>query len=180
MSTYAEAHFWHQETRLHGFARCKHDWILWIDADEVLREPKLFLEWFDTVKDSKYESFKLANYWYFMSERRRAKQLEDSIVLCRRRVLSFTKFRMQNGEREHFYDHVQPEVKQRGVTYKDTVFFDHFSWVRSKELMLKKVQSWGHRGQRDWKPLVERAFAEDALTTKDFVHPDGFEYEVLP
>lgn len=180
MSASQESHFWHQEARLHGFAHCKHDWILFVDADEVLRDPATFLEWAKEACVSGKKSFKLSNYWYFMSQRRRAKQLEDSIVFCHREVLSFQCFRLPQGERENFYDHVASHLKERNITYKGQVMFDHYSWVRNKEAMLRKVASWGHRAQRDWKVLVEKAYEEDPLTTQDFVHAVGYEYDILP
>jgi len=57
------------------------------------------------------------------------------------------------------------------------VMFDHFSWVRSREVMVKKVMNWGHREDRDWLSLVNKAFDSDILTTPDFVH--GYEYDII-
>ena len=50
----------------------------------------------------------------------------------------------------------------------------HYSWVRSKKEMLKKVLSWGHKTDRNWKALVEKEFEKEKVN-KDFIH--GYEYE---
>jgi hypothetical protein len=174
--------FWHQEMRMNGFARTKNQWILFLDADEVLRDADAFVSWFaDTVRYSNKCSFKLANYWYFMSKRRRAVQLEDSIVLCNRTFLPYPVFRISSRERENFYDHVPEQLKERGVRGKNgQVFFDHFSWVRSKDAMLQKVSCWGHKNDKsNWKELVLKAFEEDPFTTPDFIHGANYQYEIL-
>ena len=54
--------------------------------------------------------------------------------------------------------------------------FHHFSWVRTKEEMLKKVRSWGHKGDRNWIELVEKEFSTDFQKT-DFIH--GYQYKIV-
>ena len=39
--------------------------------------------------------------------------------------------------------------------------FHHYSWVKKKEEMLKKVSCWGHREDKDWEPLVHKEFSEE-------------------
>ena len=38
----------------------------------------------------------------------------------------------------------------------------HYSWVRTQEECLQKARTWGHRNERDWPLLIERAFHGDA------------------
>jgi hypothetical protein len=52
----------------------------------------------------------------------------------------------------------------------------HYSWVRTKEEMLRKVKSWTHSGDRDWVSQVEKEFAHEFNGT-DFVH--GYEYNIV-
>lgn len=55
----------------------------------------------------------------------------------------------------------------------------HFSWVRSREEMLRKVASWGHRRDRsDWADLVNQEFEREFRAgDRDFVK--GYMYEQL-
>lgn len=164
--------FWPCEMRLRGFAETTTPWVLMIDADEVLRSAERFAEWFATQKD-RPATPKLANFWYFMSEKRRAKVLEDSIVLTHRQFLTFASFRQFGAERAAFS--VTGERMVKGLDGEP--MFDHFSWVRTPEQLRKKVVHWSHRNDRKWSEIVETALAEDPLTTPDFLH--GYEYDIL-
>jgi hypothetical protein len=43
------------------------------------------------------------------------------------------------------------------------------SWVRTKEQMLKKVNSWAHKSDKHWVSLIEQEF-EYSFKGRDFVH----------
>jgi hypothetical protein len=172
----APQNFWIKEMRLYGFqALDPCDWVLFVDSDEVLRNAQVFLSWFDSVKHTE-ASYKLSCYWYFLSRHRRSKVVEDSIVLVPRKWLTFGSFRSSTSERENLADSA-PEQHRSVKGLEGEVMFDHFSWVRSEQVLLRKVFTWGHRNDRDWEELVRTAFREDILTTKDFVH--GNEYELV-
>ena len=53
----------------------------------------------------------------------------------------------------------------------------HYSWVRTKDEMLKKINSWGHKGDRNWIELVESEFSQD-FKGVDFIH--GYRYQTVP
>jgi hypothetical protein len=59
-----------------------------------------------------------------------------------------------------------------------TPMIHHYSWVRTKEEMLQKVKSWGHRDDTDWQNLVEKEFSHN-FTGTDFVPGHNYEYEVI-
>lgn len=164
--------FWPCEMRMQGFVHTVTPWVLMVDADEVLRDAERFSAWFATRKDNP-STPKLANYWYFLSERRRAKPLEDSIVLTHRSLVCFPMFRAFGAERSAFC--VVQERMVKDLTGQP--MFDHFSWVRTPDKMKKKVKAWSHREDRDWASLIEKALAGDPLTTPDFLH--NYEYEIL-
>jgi hypothetical protein len=82
-------------------------------------------------------------------------------------------FRNYSGEREKLADSFVRDVRD----LEGDIFFDHFSWVRSKEILLQKVSSWSHRNDKNWTELLLKAYQEDILTTKDFVH--NYEYDIL-
>jgi hypothetical protein len=53
---------------------------------------------------------------------------------------------------------------------------NHYSWVRTKEEMLRKVTSWAHSNDTNWTALVEEEFSREFNGT-DFVH--GYQYDIL-
>jgi hypothetical protein len=173
----APQNFWIKALRLHGFQHLKPcDWVLFIDSDEVIRNPPQFLNWFHSVKDNLDTSYKLSCYWYFLSKQRRSKVIEDSVVLVSKKVLHIDNFRLTNSERENLASASPIQLTQvRGL--EGEVMFDHFSWVRTRDVMVKKVMNWSHREDRDWVSLVNQAFDSDLLTTPDFVH--GYDYDIL-
>ena len=166
--------FWVSEMRMVGFARSRHSWMLACDSDECLRDQKAFKAWFKTIENGATKSFKLTNYWYFMSKKRRANIIEDSITLTHRSVISMPMFRQFGQERSAL---LLPNDPRNTRDLDGNVFFDHFSWVRSPENLRRKVLSWSHRKDRDWVPLVDKALSEDPLLTEDFVHK--YSYTIL-
>jgi hypothetical protein len=54
--------------------------------------------------------------------------------------------------------------------------FHHYSWVRTRDEMMKKVQSWGHKNDRDWVALVNEEFSAP-FKGSDFVH--GYKYKTV-
>jgi hypothetical protein len=173
----APQNFWPCEMRLHGFGETdpSKKWVMFVDSDEILRKPDAFNAWFsDLSKQSEqFNAYKLSSYWYFLSPLRRSKVIEDSIVLVQKKSLGMPNFRNYSGEREKLADSFVRDVRD----LEGDIFFDHFSWVRSKEILLQKVSSWSHRNDKNWTELLLKAYQEDILTTKDFVH--NYEYDIL-
>lgn len=163
------AHFWHSLSRFIGV---KHldpaiETILFLDADEV-PDGKKFSDWLENSDYHQHTVLKLANYWYFREAKYQALMWEDSIVMVQRRALS-PHLLLHEREREAIYD-LLPGPKRRGVTSPDgEPMFHHFSWVRTKDEMIKKVRSWGHRDDRNWADQVEKEFSAPFSGT-DFVH----------
>ena len=54
-------------------------------------------------------------------------------------------------------------------TFRNEIIMHHFSWVRTKEQMLKKVKSWAHQGDKQWVSLIEEEF-KYSFKGRDFVH----------
>jgi hypothetical protein len=53
--------------------------------------------------------------------------------------------------------------------FDNQIIMHHFSWVRTKEQMLKKVESWAHKGDKHWVSLIEEEF-KYSFRGRDFVH----------
>ena len=170
------AHFWHSLSRMIGvnYLDDAIETILFLDADEVPDGKKLN-EWLDSSDYHQHIVLKMANYWYFREPRYQATKWEDSVVMVQRRALT-SQLLLDQKERDAIYDYL-PGPKRRSVISADgEPMFHHFSWVRTKDEMLKKVKAWGHREERDWEAQVESEFSSPFKGT-DFVH--GYEYKTV-
>lgn len=151
---------WHNTSRSIGAANLADDidWVLFLDSDEIVNT-ELFTKWLadtTTLKFNIFDSFKLANYWYWREPIYRAKEIEDSAVLIRRSSINID-VNNRYLEREQF----QFQNTPRNVMHDDQPMIHHYSWVRTKEQMLRKVKSWSHTHERDWASLVEEEFSRD-------------------
>lgn len=168
------AHFWHSFSRLVGFSCVDEEieTVLFLDADEI-PDGKRFFEWLECSDYRHHTVLKLANYWYFREPSNQALHFEDSVVLAQKRALD-SEILLKQEERDAIYD-LLPGPKRRHVTAHDGApMFHHYSWVRTQDEMLKKVRSWGHKGDRDWVALVQEEFTGPFRGT-DFVH--GYHYK---
>lgn len=149
--------YWHNFARLQAVNKIKDscDWVLFIDADEII-DTKLFKKFIPRLAmGSSINSYKLANYWYFREPCYRADAIEDSIVIVRSEYACNIDLYDRHREREQFEFYNTP----RNVMVDNTPLAHHYSWVRTKEEMLRKVKSWGHNKDRDWESLVEEEFS---------------------
>ncbi len=170
------AHFWHSLSRLIGYSCVDEEieTVLFLDADEV-PDGKRFGEWLDCSDYMQHTTLKLSNYWYFREPCNQALRFEDSIVLAQRRALDL-EILLHEEERDAIYN-LLPGPKRRHVTDSDGApMFHHYSWVRTQEEMLKKVNAWGHRGDRNWTDLVKEEFSQPFRGT-DFIH--GYTYRAV-
>jgi len=152
------------------------EYVLFLDADEIVESSK-FLTFLDKFNYRKYAAIKFANYWYFRECKYQAKALEDSCVLANKKALS-RKALLQEGDRFAAFRNAKGSKISMVKGLDNLPFIHHYSWVRTKEEMLKKVTAWGHRNERDWKKLVEEEFSKE-FSGVDFVHGYDFE-EVSP
>jgi hypothetical protein len=146
--------------------------ILFLDADEIAdgHAVSVFLKSSPPGKES---VLKLANHYYFRESCYRAIELEDSATLVRKSLLK-KDLVVDYQDRNKAWE-MLPEPKKRMVKSLDgKPMIHHFSWVRTKEEMLRKVKSWGHAGERNWEELVEEEFSHP-FNGSDFIH--GYRYE---
>ena len=171
--------FWHCLSRLIGVSMLddKIEAVLFLDADEIADGVRM-LEWLDCSDYEYHTALKLANYWYFREPVYRAEHFEDSIVLAHRKSLN-ADLLLHDHERDAIYESL-PGPKRRMVMGTDGLpLLHHFSWVRSKEEMLRKVRSWSHRKDRNWEELVEKEF-QASFGGTDFVHGYRFQTVAAP
>lgn len=180
----AEKWFWHQIQRLTGFNSVNNDidYVLFLDVDEIVETEK-FIEWLNKFPYKDYSSIRFETYWYFRETKFRAVQTEDwnAITLVKKDKLLDEAFFKHDSERLNFTNFVDGNKQIHMVGVDGKPMIHHYSWVRTKEEMLKKVRTWGHERDKDWKPDVNKEFAREFAPgrDKDFVHQYDF-IEVKP
>jgi hypothetical protein len=164
--------FWHNWGRLLGYAHFKDrvDFILFLDVDEIL-DHEAFRNWFENEKHVDLE--RLASYWYFREPIFRAKHLEDGLLLAQTKALCSASI-MQHLERVGTYFSAEGSKKRNILGLNGKPMAHHYSWVRSKEGMLRKVKTWGHRDDAPWQYLVEEEFSRP-FNGRDFIYGDTFD-----
>ena len=172
----APSHFWHSLSRLIATHYLDHEieTVLFLDADEIA-DGKKFAEWLESSDYHQHTVLRFANYWYFREPKYQALNWEDSVVLAHLGTLN-SRILLHEKERDAIYEFL-PSPKRRLVTSCDgEPMFHHFSWVRTKEEMLKKVRSWGHRNDQAWESQVEKEFS-GPFSGVDFVHK--YQYKTI-
>lgn len=164
--------YWHNMGRLRGYEKTNKDykWVIFLDGDEILKADafNLFLQ------DSNFNDrdwYILAVNWFFREAIYKSTEVEHTIPLYKKSIMTLDPF-------EPLVERGQPCQKNPNgidfLTYNREVLVNHYSWVRTKEEMLKKVSGWGHKNDKDWKSLIEEEFSRD-FNGKDFVHNYDFE-----
>lgn len=154
------------------------EYVMFLDSDEVV-DGDAFESWVKSGMHKAYDAMKLANYWYWRDVRYRAKDyIEDSVVFIRRDAFN-PMMLFSNLGRQGAFDGAKTNRKGRCVKgLDDTVMIHHYSWVRDRDAMLRKVKNWGHRDDRqDWTDLIETEFSKP-FSGRDFLK--GHEYDVVP
>ncbi len=170
--------YWHNLARMIGnfFLKKEIQYVLFLDCDEIADAERL-LEWQSKFPYFEYEAIRLAGYWYFREARFQAKTWENTPLLVKREAIDGALL-MNPRERGGIFDHLQGKKKGKVLGLDGKPMFHHYSWVRTKEQMLRKVASWGHNWERNWTQEVEREFSHP-FNGIDFIH--GYEFvEVTP
>jgi len=164
--------YWHNVSRLIGIEQSnkENEWCLFLDSDEIINS-SIFNEFFNDISNKNIDSYKLSCFYYFRQPTYQSTSYEDSTVLVRRNAIQNINLH-SNLEREQFYDLLNVN-KKRGVLYNGTPMIHHFSWVRTKHDLIKKVTNWGHKNDKDWVSLVEEEYSR-AFNGRCFVH--NYEY----
>lgn len=167
------AMYWEAHARWMAYSElsAKDGYIVFLDADELIERQK-FVDWLNTNEYLKYDGMKLANYWYWMKPTYRSKDyIEDSVVIIRG-LSSNPMHLFSNLGRHGIFESVKG-CKKRNIMFRNEPFIHHYSWVRTREQMLNKVKSWGHRDDNvPWVQLVEKEFEkneEDEKEIRDFI-----------
>ena len=120
------------------------EWVFVIDADEI-PDGQLVQQWFERYKHSlhPFNAYKFANYWYYKEPTYRAKNIEDSVLLAHYSILSIEDNIFGDFERDHIIGNSGVHVI-RQTTLNYVPMWHHFSFVRTKKSLHKKLTSWAH------------------------------------
>jgi hypothetical protein len=165
------ARYHHNLMRFIPTWNAENDYILYLDADEII-EGEIFADYLTTNEYLNHDVLCFECYWYFRDRKNRAKTKESAGVLVRKKLCTHN-YIFSEAERGEF-------VNRKEINWVENFKVDgnpimhHYSWVRTKEQMLKKINCWAHKGERNWQELVEEEFSRDFNGT-DFVH--NYKYE---
>lgn len=151
------------------------EWVFVIDADEIPEgdHVKTFLQ---SAYLNPYNSYKLATYWYFKLPTYQAKTFEDSILLIHKCHLTEDNI-FGDLERDYLIPQSGTSLQRMIMGCHKLPMFHHFSWVRSRDGIRKKVSSWAHKDEMGMttEEIMDRIFKTDMVN--DIVH--GYEYNIV-
>jgi hypothetical protein len=153
------------------------DWVFVIDADEIPEGVKV-KEWLDQMHLNAGCCYKIATYWYFKLPVFQAKTYEDSILLIHKKHLNEENI-YGDFERDFTIQNSGTVLQRMNMGIDGTPMWHHYSWVRSKDGIRKKVSSWAHandifRGV-NVDDVINFIYKNDSVN--DFVH--GYEYSIV-
>ncbi len=161
--------FWFNTSRLVGRHYAQSDYILFLDADEII-DSSAFSAWLRTKEYQEYDAMRLENFWYFRSTDLQATTWEDSAVIARNSSWQIEALHSP-GDRHALYDAAEKK-KRHVLSLHGQPMIHHYSWVRTKEEIVKKMRSSAHKNENDWEKLIAEEW-EKPHPARDFVH--GYE-----
>ena len=166
--------YWHNLSRWTAISALKKQgWVFVIDADEI-PDGDLLKYWISKLDPSDLNPeccYKFACYWYFKSPQNRATTIEDSVLLIHRKHLTEDNV-FGDDERDHLIRTSNTRLLRQVKDLQGRVMWHHFSFVRSKEGLITKISTWGHKDDifKQVNPtlFVDYLFKDDNVN--DIVH----------
>ena len=166
--------YWHNYARWIGIQQCSTEYIMLLDSDEIFEGDTAIKSFSDRDFYNMYDCYAFNSYWYFRETKFRAKEYSITNALMRKSILTKD---MVFSEHERGAIGMSGRYKcMHNVKYNGKPFLYHFSWVRTKDEMLQKTSSWGHKDDKNWRELVEEEFSRP-FNGKDFEW--GYEYDIV-
>src|SRR3989344_579963 len=160
--------FWHNSARWEGFLRASSDWILFLDGDEI-PDGELMKKFLS--EDLLLDGYGFECYWYFREPTYQATTRSQAGIMLRRKHIQYDFIFSEHERAEH---RLHPELRvAEHVTLSGRPLVHHYSWTRSKDVLLRKVSSWAHRDERPWRSIIEEEFSHPFRGT-EAIH--GFSY----
>ena len=168
--------YWHSIARMTAvpFIRNEIDYVLFIDSDEIF-EGKRFKERLATKNHLSYRALRLGCIPYGIIPSQRGKGLNQVLPILMRKSELRPLSMIQPGDRMGIFRSIdEPKWIDERPSY-----IHHYSWVRPRSELERKVASWGHRNDRNWKEILEKCFIEGSQPE---LYPElaEFSYETGP
>jgi len=169
-------HYMHSTARYLGyqFISPEIEYVLFLDVDEIV-DAKKMNAWLKQYPFQGFNAVRYTSYFYFREARFQATKIMRNGLLIKR--LNFDEnLLLDSTERKGTFDAIP------GLKLEDTPALDgrplvhHYSWVKTRQEMHKKVQTWGHHLDKNWSVLVEEEL-KNPFALKDKFW--GFDYKLV-
>lgn len=169
-------HHWHNSARLvaYHFVKEEIDSLFFVDSDEIVESQK-FAAWLQ--KGCTFNAVRFRTYYYFRETRFQATTWPDGLLFVKKSALD-PDWLLDSDERMGLFFKMLGRKERFMLGLDGKPMIHHYSWVRTKEEMLKKVTCWGHHWERNWEERVEEEFSRPFNGT-DFVRDYSYR-EVTP
>jgi hypothetical protein len=146
--------YWHSTSRYVAYHFVKDaEYVLFLDADEIC-DTKRFIDWLELTPYRFFTAFSFPGYFYFLRPEYQCQVHFGSMLFARREDLGAEAL-LSVDERKGTFQ-VLGGKKEEGILALDNVpIFHHYSWVRSKKELYRKVRTCGDMAEK-----LERLEAE--------------------
>lgn len=171
-------HFLHSVSRYVGYhhASCVTEFVLFLDIDEIV-DSNRFIEWLNTQKHLNRNACRFYSYFYFREDCYRAKDIHPlNALLIKKSALDSPNSILTIAERLGLYLHLEPNDQEFFYGIDGTPLIHHYSWVRTKNELEKKVVTWGHAHEKNWLRSIQEEYDHEFILF-DFIH--FFHYEKI-
>jgi hypothetical protein len=168
-------HYWHSTARYVGFPflREEIDTVLFVDVDEVFDGARM-QQWLEGFDYASYDALRFSSYFYFREAKYRSTSFPLNVLLAKKSAISSPEMLLDVRERKGVFDAICGCKIQHVRGLDDEPLVHHYSWVKPKPELLKKVTCWGHHHEKNWAALLEKEFAQP-FTGMDALY--GLHYE---
>lgn len=151
-------HYWHSTARYVGdlFVSPEIEYVLFLDVDEVADGNRM-KAWLSNFPYQDFDEVRFTSYFYFREAKFQSLKIMRNALLVKKVKLK-PELLLDVQERWGAFNSLGGTRLEDAYALDDRPLFHHYSWVRTKEEMLRKVVSWGHHLDKDWSSLIEEEF----------------------
>lgn len=144
---------WHSTSRYisNFFINEKTEYILFLDADEIC-EGENFLKWLDLFEYKKFSAMRFGSYAYYKTDVIWKGLQNVGILVNKEKINRF--YLLDENERMALYWFTPGNKALMILDQNNEPLFHHYTWVKTKEELLKKTKTWGHYKDSDWTFLI--------------------------
>lgn len=166
--------YWHSIARMTTipFLRDSIEYVLFIDSDEIF-EGMRFKERLSAKSHENFRAVRLGCFPYGVLPSQRGKAVNQVLPLLVRKDELRPLSMIQPGDRMGIFRSID---EPKSIDDRPSCIH-HYSWTRTKEELERKVESWGHRHDNNWKEILKKCFTEGPQPE---LYPAEFSYETAP